>query len=232
MRALTFLPLGKTIYIEDIGGGSRTYKVVEHLSKGLVVCQATSKKDYPLQNLDERVTLICPVDNGVHLILSWIRESHHNGGKIIVDPVGKMWFVERRRYFRLRGPDVTAHYAIVDKNDKLASGMASGLVWDLSGNGIALFVRSDKTIKSQKKIHLVITLPDQTQISLTGKIIRCAHQKQQRQEHLLGIHFTTIDEVDREKIINYVIQEQLASMKRQCVYDKRFHAGWPFACML
>ncbi|HCH00253.1 MAG TPA: hypothetical protein DE036_10970 [Actinobacteria bacterium] len=214
MKALAVLTIGTMIHIEDVGGGSRTYEIVEHLPKGLVRCRATSRNDCPLQNLEERVTVICPQNNGVHLILSWIRESAGDGEDIIVDAVGKMWFVERRRYFRLRGPDIKAHYAIVDTNGKLASGTASGLVWDLSGNGIALFVESRHTIRANTKLHLVIVLPDETKVGITGDVIRCAHQRQKKREYLLGIHFATIDDADREKIIQYVIEEQLASMKR------------------
>lgn len=122
-----------------------------------------------------------------------------------------MWFVERRRYFRIKGPNIKVGYVLADEEGRLNSGLATGLVWDLSGDGIALFIHSEKNVKPKSGIKLEIVL---IPMEIMGEAVKCAHQKQKKKKYLLGIYFISIDEANRGKIVNYVVQEQLASLKK------------------
>lgn len=203
---------GQIIYIEDINGDSWPFGITNILTREFVDCQALGRKTTPLAT-DERqlVTIILPVENGAHIADAHIEESDDSRSRLILKPTGEVKFVQRRQYFRVNKPAVACHYQILERgkaeHDELP---VEGMVWDLSGSGIGIIIKSPRTIYSGSEIKLKIELPQENPIEVVGEVVRAFPRSVLRNEYFLGVNFVKIKERDRDKIIKYITQEQLA----------------------
>ncbi|MBS3909699.1 MAG: PilZ domain-containing protein [Actinobacteria bacterium] len=84
-------------------------------------------------------------------------------------------------------------------------------------SGIGMMIRATRTPYTGSRIRLSITLPGGSQMELFGEITRVVPKSIIKNEYLLGIGFTKIREADRDKIIKFVIEEQVShkNMKRK-----------------
>jgi c-di-GMP-binding flagellar brake protein YcgR len=87
------------------------------------------------------------------------------------------------------------------------------MVWDLSGNGIGMVIRSPKTIYTGCKMKLIVSLPEKRAIEVIGEIVRVVPRSIIRNEYLIGVNFRKIKEADRDRIIKFITQEQLSLRK-------------------
>jgi len=206
---------GQIIYIEDLKGSSWPFGVNNILNHELVVCQALGRKSTPLNVASSNlITIVVPDENGAYLVEAEIAESDEKRYRVALRPTGKTKYVQRRQYFRISRPSVLAHYQLTNSEADQDNRMPiEGMVWDLSGNGIGILVRSSKTIYVDSTIKIIISLPGEPPIELIGVVTRVLPKSIIKSEYLLGVHFKRIKESDRDKIIKFVMQEQLALRK-------------------
>lgn len=208
--AFEIVKAGQIIYIEDSTGKSWPFGVNTVLNRELVVCQALGRKSTPIRIDPSRLlTMILPQENGAFLVGSEPVESDDQKTKLTLRPAAAPQFIQRRQYFRVLKPSALAHYQVLDGRDDTSMPI-EGLVWDLSGNGIGMVIRAFKTPYAGSDIKVTISLPDNYQIELIGEITRVVPKSIIKNEYLLGIYFKKIRESDRDRIIKFVIQEQVA----------------------
>jgi len=215
VEALDLVKAGQIVYIEDVKGLSWPFGVSNILNHELVVCQALGRKSTPLNtNALNTVTIVLPEENGAHLIKAAIDESDETKSRLVLNPPGEIDFVQRRQYFRLSKPSAIAHYQLIEKEVIDAEILpVEALVWDLSGCGIGMVIRSAKTIYTGGKMKLIIALAEERAIEVVGEIVRVMPRSIIRNEYLVGVNFKKIRESDRDKIIKYITQEQLSLRK-------------------
>ncbi|HEY3374505.1 MAG TPA: PilZ domain-containing protein [Candidatus Aquicultor sp.] len=215
-QAFDFIKSGQLIYIEDARGSSWPYGISNVLSRELVLCQALGRKSTPLYADDENIiTIIIPTDNGAHLVRSKIEESDDTNSRLLLRPLSLAKHVQRRRYFRLEKPVISAYYQLIARDqDELDALPVEAMVWDLSGSGMGMIVRSPKTPYLGGDLKLIIQLPEEQEATeIVGEIVRVMPRSIIKSEYLLGVNFTKIKERDRDKIVKYITQEQLTLLK-------------------
>jgi c-di-GMP-binding flagellar brake protein YcgR len=210
--ALELVKAGQIIYIEDSTGSSWPFGINNILNREFIVCQALGRKSTPLRvDSTNRLTVVLPQEHGAYMIRSEIIESDDLKSKITLRPTMDIDFIQRRQYFRVLKPSTLAHYQLLDSQTQDNESMPiEGLVWDLSGNGIGIIIRATKAVYTGTEIKVILTLPGREQIELVGGITRVVPKSIIKNEYLLGIYFKKIRESDRDKIIKFVIQEQVA----------------------
>lgn len=214
VEVLDIIRTGQIVYIEDDEGKSWPFGINNILSHELVVCNALGRKSTPLKAAENMVTIVVPKENGACLVKAALIEADDNKNRIILKPTGETEHVQRRQYFRVLKPSALVRYQLVnnDVSDEIMKPV-EGMVWDLSGNGIGMVVRNTKTIYADSEIKLSITLPGELPIEIIGKVVRVVPKSIIKNEYLLGVTFKKIREADRDRIIKYITQEQLALMK-------------------
>lgn len=212
LGALDIVKTGQIIYIEDAKGSSWPFGINNVLNRELVACQALSKKSTPIKPDDENMlTMILPQENGAYTVKAEIVEFDSQRTRLMLRPLEDVSFVQRRQYFRVSKPSASALYQIISNNEQTVDGTPiEGLVWDLSGNGIGMMIRAIRTPCTGTEIRLLITLPGNRQMELLGEICRVVPKSIIKSEYLLGIYFKKIRESDRDRIMKFVIQEQVA----------------------
>ncbi|MBE0447938.1 MAG: PilZ domain-containing protein [Actinobacteria bacterium] len=215
VNALDLVKTGQIVYIDDTKGGSWPFGINSILDHGLLVCQALGRKSTPLSiSTSNHLMITIPQESGAYLAKAEIAESDEERCRIVLRPTGEIKHVERRQYFRIIKPSILAHYRLIGTRMCEDVNMPiEGLVWDLSGNGIGLLIRSPKTIYASSTIKIIISLPGEPPIELIGEITRVVPKSIIKSEYLLGVHFKKIREVDRDKIIKFIVREQLALKK-------------------
>lgn len=215
VEALDLVRAGQIIYIEDVKGLSWPFGISNILNHELVVCQALGRKSTPLNaSASNTVTIVLPEENGAYLIRAAIDEADESKSRLVLNPTGEIDFVQRRQYFRLSKPSVTAHYQLIEQEVADIEIMpVEAMVWDLSGSGIGIVIRSVKTIYTDVKMKLIISLPEERMIEIVGEAVRVVPRSIIRNEYLIGINFKKIREADRDRIIKYITQEQLSLRK-------------------
>lgn len=187
---LDIIRTGQIVYIEDDEGQSWPFGVNNILSRELVVCSALGRKSTPLKAAQNMVTIVVPEENGAYLIEAALVEADENNCRMILKPTGKAEQVQRRQYFRVSKPSALVHYQLV--NDDVSEEImkpVEGMVWDLSGNGIGMVIRSTKTIYADSEIKLSITLPGESPVEIIGKVVRVVPRSIIKNEYLLGVTF-------------------------------------------
>ncbi|MHB8842499.1 MAG: flagellar brake protein [Candidatus Aquicultor sp.] len=215
VEALDLVKAGQIIYIEDVKGLSWPFGVSNILNHELVVCHALGRKSTPLNtNALNTVTIVFPEENGAYLIKAAIDETDETKSRLVLNPTGEIDFVQRRQYFRLSKPSASAHYQLIEKEVVEAEIMpVEAMVWDISGSGIGMVLRSAKTIYTGVMMKLTVSISDGRPIEVIGEIVRVVPRSIIRNEYLIGINFKKIKETDRDRIIKFITQEQLSLRK-------------------
>ncbi|HZD59695.1 MAG TPA: PilZ domain-containing protein [Anaerolineae bacterium] len=215
VAALDLVKAGQIVYINDPRGGSRPFGVNNVLNHDLIVCQALGKKSAPLcVSASSYLTITVPQENGAYLVKAEIIESDKERCRVVLRPTGETERIQRRQYFRISKPSILVRYQLIGSGAHEDDGMpVEGMAWDLSGNGLGILIRSPKTMYAGSMIKITISLPDKQSIELTGEIVRVVPKSIIKSEYLLGVHFKKIRDVDRSKIIDFIIQQQLARRK-------------------
>jgi c-di-GMP-binding flagellar brake protein YcgR len=216
---LDIVKAGQIIYIEDAKGNSWPFGINNVLNRELVACQALGKKSISIQpDAENTLTMILPQEHGAYLVKAEVVEFDTERTRITLRPSDEANFLQRRQYFRVSKPSAIASCQIPGTNEQATDSIPiEGLVWDLSGNGIGMLIRATRTPYTGSQIRLTITLPGDSQMELLGEITRVVPKSIIKNEYLLGIYFTKIRESDRDKIIKFVIQEQVShkNMKKK-----------------
>jgi c-di-GMP-binding flagellar brake protein YcgR len=213
---LEIIKTGLIVYIEDLENNSCAYGVKNVVNHELCICQALGKKKVTLSpTATNKITIVVPDENGAHLISAIIEEADNSNVKLTLRPTGEVGFVQRRRYFRLSQPNVNIQYQHLDDDGTEYPQLpVESIVWDISGDGAGLVIRSSKPLHTGERIKLYMKIPDHETMSCTGEIMRIVRKSIIRNESLVGVQFKAINEVHRDKLIRYITQTQLSLRKR------------------
>jgi hypothetical protein len=215
--ALQIIKTGLIVYIEDCEGNSCAFGVKNVVNHELCLCQALGKKKvtlFPCQ--DNMVQIVVPEENGAHLIPAKIEESSDNNVNLTLRPTNKIDFIQRRRYYRLADPNVKIQYQLLhDDGTEYPQLPVDCLVWDISGDGAGLMIRSTKQIHTGNKMQLRIDIPEHETMQVTGEVVRVVVKSIIRNESLVGVQFKEIEEPHRDKLLRYITQMQLSLRKRK-----------------
>lgn len=214
---LSIIKAGLIVYIEDLEGNSCAYGVKNVVNHELCICQALGKKKVSLSpGINNKIMIVVPEENGASLISATIEESTDHNVKLTLKPTGETDFVQRRRYFRLSQPNVSVHYQLLSNDGTEYPELpVECMVWDISGDGAGLIVRSAKPIYMGTQIKLSIKIPDYETINVVGEATRIVIKSIIRNESLVGVQFKSIKEAHRDKLIRYITQKQLSLRQRK-----------------
>lgn len=132
-------------------------------------------------------------------------------------PESEMQKIQRRSYFRLNYI-CTAKYrpfklTIFGSNEET---FKSTHTVNLSGGGMCIL--SDEKIEKTNFLECVIILEKEISIRVIGKVVSVEKDDiNELKKWKLGIQFERILEVEREKIINFIFQEQLKLRRKELV---------------
>lgn len=209
--AFEVIRVGQVVHIENTKKRSRRYGVFNILSRELVVCQALDKQPSSMNfNPSDEVTVVVPGESGgAYLIRATVNEVDKSARRVIIKPVSEIDHTQRRGSFRISKPTALVKYQLMGQDSNWGI-QTEGIVWDLSGGGIGVIIKTTKTIHPGSLIKLTIALPNEEPIEAVGKIVRVTPKNIIRNEYQLGICFTEIDEKDKSIIVRCVAQEELA----------------------
>lgn len=147
------------------------------------------------------------------------RNISNNLYVLMIEKLGRIERVQRRRYFRL---DCYAEvrYKVVESlnvDNKDSSNFKKTLAKNLSGGGICM--KADDRIKPGSIVVCEISFDKNRKIGFYGKVVRFEDTgREYRYRYEVGIAYMAIDERDRETIIRYIFNEQRKLLNKGLVF--------------
>ncbi len=122
----------------------------------------------------------------------------------------------RREHFRLNKPGVRIGYKIVSEPEELLiEDFTVAAAEDLSGSGVALQLPAAEEAPVGTRIQLKIELVKaNASIDAIGEVVRRSEDPKNKNQKIVHLNFTVIEEADRDKIIGYLFSEQIGRAKR------------------
>lgn len=142
-----------------------------------------------------------------------------DGKKALVEPEGAVSEGERREFLRAESMlQVQAQAVGTESQPSPETSTTQARQWerqlvDLSGSGVS-FLHADAADKGDLFfVQLLLPAPKETIVSAVGEVVRCKPSDDGR--HRIAIHFTTIEEDDRDAAINYVFRKYYEALAHQ-----------------
>ncbi len=171
-----------------------------------VICKSVDRPLAEGIEIGGLLTVVRPADEGSCIIPVKITGISEKGEIVAVMPIGKAQRVQRRVFPRIRTEN---NIQLKLQFDRYNSRYKSLRVYDISGGGVGVTIYSKNPIDVGQQARIEIELFNRTnRINAAGKVIHCTLRNSSTREYLLGIKFTEISEIDQQRIIEYVTEEQ------------------------
>lgn len=197
---------GDNIMIEfvDRGGVIKNYKTrVEDLDSEFLLLQMPVIRRVPVRIREGiELTLWRKEDRKKQAYVANVYVIENRTGKVALlacSKPKKITVASRRRFFRC-SVKMPFHYS-AEKNS------ASGTVTDLSLSGLYALVDPDPEVKDNVLLDLQIEIPGETDLSLTGEVIR-AHKLAGSKVLGIAVDFREITEGMQDILNRYLFQRQ------------------------
>lgn len=142
-----------------------------------------------------------------------------DGLKLLLEPVSEVTEGERREFLRaeslvkLHAEVVGPDYVLPGETGAPPGPDMTELMADLSGSGVRFLWDSLCAIGDLMFVRLVLSEPQNSVVCAVGEVVR-ADRDAESGTIDVAVHFTTIEEQDRDRLINFVFRryyEQLGS---------------------
>jgi len=158
----------------------------------------------------DELMVVYSAEDGVYRFPMKVAKIEDDPANLMLTLASDATHIQRREFFRLNRPFVKAKYhPIGDAEDIFGSELIEAPVKDLSGNGIAFIISKAAELPSGTPVITEIELADGQRVSIAGEVIRCIPNEPIVDKSLLCIHFSLIEERDRDRIIGNLFREQL-----------------------
>ena len=128
---------------------------------------------------------------------------------MVVKPHTEMTKMQRRTFFRIKC-NCNIKYRSLDQAviNQAVSGFKNAIIIDLSGGGMCIL--GDQKIEKNILLECVIMLENNQEVTTICKVINSKKdEREQSRNWKSSLMFHTISERSREKVINFVFQEQM-----------------------
>jgi len=164
------------------------------------LCEWLGMEPAPPNAFAKDLKFSIPYENGINLVPTEVEEVSRDKKEFKFALDTRYEFVQRRAYYRLANPLMSVQY-------KTGVGtFQPALVEDIGGGGIGIIV--DRIIKRSTTVDLEMILPGGGVVHAIGEAVRVSAARKEK-GYLIGVNFRRISEVNRDKIIKYVFEEQL-----------------------
>lgn len=163
--------------------------------------------------------LVCSTENGIYRFPTKVLEVEQDPARLTLGLVfDGATHIQRREFFRLARPLVYARYrALTGPEDIFDRELKEAPVKDLSGNGLSFVIPIEDELQAGSPIKIEIELASRQIINLVGEVVRCLTDEPIKGKSLMCIHFSLIEERDRDRIIGQLFREQLDRAGRRKV---------------
>ncbi|MCL6472900.1 MAG: PilZ domain-containing protein [Firmicutes bacterium] len=220
MQASRFLRPGLLVAIE-VNPGENWPFTIGYVSddRQSITCEFLLEKNrHASIETGAELTLTYSAEDGIYRFRGKVVKVTQDPLQISFSLIDNVEHTQRREFFRLIRPMVRARYRpIGGPEDIFDAELIEAPVKDLSGNGIALIIPKEDELPSGMPLVMEIELMSGRQINLIGEVIRCIPNDPVVGKSLLCVHFSVIEERDRDRIIGHLFREQLdrAGRKRR-----------------
>lgn len=120
--------------------------------------------------------------------------------------------IQRRNFVRLEA-NLTVVFSKVDENLELVGEVSWGNTVDISGGGV-MFVCST-VLKCDDLIQATVHFSDNDSVRALGKVVRFVENPSSTKfKYSVGLEFTIIEELERDKIIKFIFNRQRELRKK------------------
>lgn len=185
------------IRLSDDLGNSWSFGIRFLLAGNRVLCEWLGAESAPPNAFAKNLKFSIPFENGINLVSTEIEEISWDKQEFKFALDTRYEFVQRRAFYRLANPLMSVQY-------KTGVGsLQPALVEDIGGGGIGIII--DRLIKRGTTVDLEMILPGGEIAYAIGEAVRVSATRKEK-GYLVGVNFRRISEVNRDKIIEYVIQ--------------------------
>lgn len=171
-----------------------------------IICKAVDRPLVDGVEIGGLLTIIRPTDEGSCVIPVKVTAISDKGEIIATTPIGKPQRVQRRVFPRIK---IDNNIQMKIQFDRYNSRYKSLKVYDVSGGGVGATIYSKNPIEVGQLARLEMELSNrQNKINAIGKVVHCTMRGSSTSEYLLGFKFVEISELDQQRIIEYVTEEQ------------------------
>jgi hypothetical protein len=171
-----------------------------------IICKAIDQAYLRDIEVGGIISVIRPTDEGSCIIPARVAAISDKGEILAITPAGKVQKVDRRVFPRVK---IESGIQLKLQFDRFNSRYKSMRVYDISGGGVGISIYAKNPIEIGQIARLEIEMYGrQNRINAVGRLVHCTLRNESSREYLLGIKFTEISELDQQKIMEYVANEQ------------------------
>lgn len=220
MQISKFLKPGLLITIE-VSPGENWPFTIGYVSEDFkdITCELLFERNRQVEiKSGDELAITYSAEDGIYNLKARVSDAEYDPLKLNLTLTEDVAHTQRREFFRLIRPFVRARYrAVSGPEDIFNTELTEAPVRDLSGNGIAFIIPKEDELPSGTPLITEVELSNGNFISLVGEVIRCIPDQPVVGRSLLCVHFSVIEERDRDRIIGHLFREQLdrAGRKRR-----------------
>ncbi|HEY3374508.1 MAG TPA: PilZ domain-containing protein [Candidatus Aquicultor sp.] len=189
-----------------------------------ITCELLVDEPRPINvKVGDELTLVCSTEVGVYRFPTKITAIETDPIRLTLAPQRDgATHIQRREFFRLSRPLVRASYRpLLGPEDIFHSELKEAPVKDLSGNGISFIISINEELAAGMPLRTEIELAGGRIVNLVGEVVRCLTNEPVMGKSLLCVHFSLIEECDRDRIIGQLFREQLDRAGRRRRLSRR-----------
>ncbi len=220
MQVSKFLKPGLLVSIE-VSSGENWPFTIGYVSEDFksIICDLLLDHHHQVEvKSGNELAIVYSAEDGIYNFKAKVSDVEYDPLKLNLTLTEDAAHTQRREFFRLIRPFVRARYhAISGPKDMSDAKLIEAPVKDLSGNGIAFIISTEDELPPGTPLATKIELSNGRVVSLIGEVIRCIPNEPVFGKSLLCVHFSVIEERDRDRIIGHLFREQLdrAGRKRR-----------------
>lgn len=199
---------GQVVKLEDSSGNSWDFGVKSLFADRQVLCELLNNASTAPAETATGLKLCISGGTGTYEAQAHITWVSRDGSEYRFEIGNEFKFVQRREFFRLTNPQISALCIIHSEP------VTDVKITDISGGGIGLVIDRERPIKHDTLIELTVTLSDIGTIHANARASYVSTAKE-AEGYFVGARFSKIAKADRAKIMKFVFAEQIERKRKE-----------------
>ncbi|WP_129722479.1 flagellar brake protein [Xylanivirga thermophila] len=200
------------VVINQNTGSKTSYSMIQDiLEDGDIVINMPVLNRYPVVlKAGDVITVIFFRPNGQFSFVAEVKAiiKHDAVYLVRISPKSNIIKSQRRNFYRLKTTAPISIFLLDQYGEPLDNGPVKGTTIDISGGGVKVLLNQE--INKGSLINCQISLHDDRQIVVKGKVLRCNKVIEDSiEKYKIGICFLNISEMNRDSIVQYIFQQQM-----------------------
>lgn len=200
------------VVINQNTGSKTSYSMIQDiLEDGDIVINMPVLNRYPVVlKAGDTITIIFFRSNGQFSFVAEVKAiiKHDAVYLVRISPKSNIIKSQRRNFYRLKTAVPISIFLLDQYGEPLDNDPVKGTTIDISGGGVKVLLNQE--INKGSLIKCQISLHDDRQIVVKGKVLRCNKVIEDSiEKYTIGMRFLNISEMNRDSIVQYIFQQQM-----------------------